>query len=551
MDPTIKDVARLAGVSTKTVSNVINNNSGRYSGETHARVLDAIQKLNYRPNRAAQYMRSGVIGILAFAIPDIGNPYFSEIAREIIDAAKEQGYTVLIEHTAGLAENERLLLGGARSHAVDGVILDPVEMTEDEIYRANTAIPIVMLGERATGKFYDHVMIDNVAAARLLTEHLLELGHRRIALLPVSDTGRDSLHRMRYQGYLEAHRAAGIQPDPELIVATSYPTLLTHLSGMTGIEQLLARGPLPDAVFCLNDLTAFGVMKILSQRGYRVPEDIAVVGFDDIAQSYFMSPALTTIAPDKKAIGRYSRVAFDGSHSGSAYRTAGDVHARLQTHCPRKYRGANGGQCMKALVLEQPNQLVYQDVPQPVIGPDDVLIQVKATGICGSDIHGMDGSTGRRIPPIIMGHEAAGMIAQVGAEVSGWQVGDRVTFDSTVYCGTCYYCRRGEINLCDNRRVLGVSCAEYRQHGAFAEYVGVPQHILYRLPDTLTFTQAAMVEPVSIAVHAVERTPLALNDTAVVVGAGMIGLLVVQALRAAGCGQIIAVDLDPGRLALA
>jgi DNA-binding LacI/PurR family transcriptional regulator len=304
MDPTIKDVARLAGVSTKTVSNVINNNSGRYSGETRDRVLDAIKKLNYRPNRAAQYMRSGVIGILAFAIPDIGNPYFSEIAREIIDAAKEQGYTVLIEHTAGLAENERLLLGGARSHAVDGVILDPVEMTEDEIYRANTAIPIVMLGERVIGKFYDHVMIDNVAAARLLTEHLLKLGHRRIAILPVSDTGRDSLHRMRYQGYLEALRAAGIQPDPELIVATSYPMLLTHQSGMAGMEYLLARGPLPDAVFCLNDLAAFGAMKVLSQHGCRVPEDIAVAGFDDIAQSYFMSPALTTIAPDKKAIGR-------------------------------------------------------------------------------------------------------------------------------------------------------------------------------------------------------------------------------------------------------
>lgn len=248
MKPTIKDVAKLAGVSVQTVSNVINNNTERFSAETRARVLDAIAKLNYQPNRAAQYMRSGVIGILALAIPDIGNPYFAEIAREIIDAAKERGYTVLIEHTAGQAENEHLLLGGSRAQLVDGVILDPVAITEDEIRRANVSTPIVMLGERVTGQYYDHVMIDNVAAARLLTEHLLELGHRRIAILPVAEDSRNSLHRMRYQGYLEALQAAGIRPDPDLIVSTLWPVLLTHHSGMTAMQELLARGELPDAV---------------------------------------------------------------------------------------------------------------------------------------------------------------------------------------------------------------------------------------------------------------------------------------------------------------
>jgi L-iditol 2-dehydrogenase len=206
---------------------------------------------------------------------------------------------------------------------------------------------------------------------------------------------------------------------------------------------------------------------------------------------------------------------------------------------------------MKALVLTEYNHCEYTDVPEPRIEPDQVLVQVQACGICGSDIHGMDGSTGRRIPPLIMGHEAAGIITEVGNGVAGWRPGDRITFDSTVYCGTCYFCRRGLINLCDNRRVLGVSCQEYRQHGAFAEYVAIPQHILYRLPQTTSFERAAMVEAVSIAFHAARRTPLTLNDTAVVVGAGMIGLLVVQSLRAAGCGQIIAVDLDDRRLDLA
>jgi L-iditol 2-dehydrogenase len=206
---------------------------------------------------------------------------------------------------------------------------------------------------------------------------------------------------------------------------------------------------------------------------------------------------------------------------------------------------------MKALVLEEYNQLAYKDMPEPEIGPADVLIDVEACGICGSDVHGLDGSTGRRIPPLIMGHEAAGVIVALGRDVTGWQTGDRATFDSTIYCGKCHFCRRGEINLCDNRRVLGVSCDEYRQHGAFAEYVSVPQHIVYRLPEGVSFEQAAMVEAVSVAFHAIERTPIALNDTAVVIGAGMIGLLVVQSLRLAGCGHIIAVDLDTGRLELA
>ncbi|GAH48157.1 unnamed protein product, partial [marine sediment metagenome] len=184
-------------------------------------------------------------------------------------------------------------------------------------------------------------------------------------------------------------------------------------------------------------------------------------------------------------------------------------------------------------------------------GEEEVLIQVKACGICGSDVHGMDGSTRRRRPPIIMGHEASGVIAKLGSGVSGWKKGERVTFDSTVYCGTCWYCRRGEINLCDNRRVLGVSCDEYHRHGAFAEYVAVPARILYKLPENISFEQATMVETLSIAVHAVNRTPITLNDTALAVGAGNIGLLVIQALKVSSCGLIIAADIDQNKLELA
>jgi L-iditol 2-dehydrogenase len=206
---------------------------------------------------------------------------------------------------------------------------------------------------------------------------------------------------------------------------------------------------------------------------------------------------------------------------------------------------------MKALLLTAPSQLELVDFPTPQPAADEVLVRVRACGICGSDIHGWDGSSGRRRPPLIMGHEAAGEIAALGPGVAGWRVGERVTFDSTISCGQCAYCRDGKINLCESRRVLGVAPAEYRQHGAFAEYVALPARILYRLPDGLTFAQAAMVEPVAVAIHAVQRVRVAPADTAVVVGSGMIGLLVVQALRWAGARRVIAVDLEPQRLALA
>ena len=206
---------------------------------------------------------------------------------------------------------------------------------------------------------------------------------------------------------------------------------------------------------------------------------------------------------------------------------------------------------MKALLLKNYKELDVVDFPAPAVGPDDVLVRVKACGICGSDVHGFDGSSGRRIPPLVVGHEAAGVVAATGADVKKFQDGDRVTFDSTVSCGKCFYCNRGEINLCDNRQVLGVSCADYRRHGAFAEYVVVPQNIVYKLPVSLAFEHAALIEAVSVAVHAVNITPVKLGDTAIVVGTGMIGLLVVQAIRLAGCSRVIAVDLDDAKLEVA
>ncbi len=191
------------------------------------------------------------------------------------------------------------------------------------------------------------------------------------------------------------------------------------------------------------------------------------------------------------------------------------------------------------------------EVPTPTAGVGEVLIRVGACGICGSDVHGYDGSSGRRIPPIVMGHEAAGRIAAVGAGLTGLAEGDRVTFDSTIYCGACGFCKRGEVNLCEHRQVLGVSCGDYRRAGAFAEFVTVPARVVYKLPDTIAFAEAAMLEAVAVAIHGVSLAKITVDSTALVVGAGTIGVLTLQALRAAGCKRVFVSDVDATRLKLA
>jgi L-iditol 2-dehydrogenase len=203
---------------------------------------------------------------------------------------------------------------------------------------------------------------------------------------------------------------------------------------------------------------------------------------------------------------------------------------------------------MKALVLEEYKKLVYKDVPDPVINDNEVLVKVQACGICGSDVHGFDGSTGRRIPPIIMGHEASGVIVQTGENVINWKSGDRVTFDSTVYRLEDWYTLEGMYNLSDNREVLGVSPGPYRRHGAFAEYIAIPQHILYRIPDNVTFEQAAMVEAVAVALHSINIAGIKTGDKCAVIGAGMIGTFILKLLGIAGASKVIAIDVDNDKL---
>jgi L-iditol 2-dehydrogenase len=206
---------------------------------------------------------------------------------------------------------------------------------------------------------------------------------------------------------------------------------------------------------------------------------------------------------------------------------------------------------MKALVHTAPLHFDFRDVPQPQPTEDEILVRVKACGICGSDVHGYTGSTGRRIPRIIMGHEAAGVVEAVGRDAKDVAVGDRVTFDSTVYCNQCTACRQGRVNLCQDRKVLGVSTPIFRRDGAMAEYVVVPWWIIHRLPDAVSFEEAATIEPAAVSLHAARITPMDVNDVVAVIGAGQIGLFAMQAARVKGAGKIIALDVKEDRLALA
>ena len=204
---------------------------------------------------------------------------------------------------------------------------------------------------------------------------------------------------------------------------------------------------------------------------------------------------------------------------------------------------------MKALLLTAASRLELADLDLPAVGVGEVRIRIAACGICGSDVHGYTGATGRRIPPLVMGHEAAGTVDTLGAGVADLAPGDRVVLDSTVFCGACAHCRADAENLCTRREVLGVSCGQYRRHGCFAEFVTVPRRVVHPIPDALDFVSAALLEPLTIALHAVRLGQAGpATRSAVVVGAGTIGLAVVAALVAQGVPRIAAIDLDEGRL---
>jgi DNA-binding LacI/PurR family transcriptional regulator len=301
--PGLKDVAARAGVSIKTVSNVVNGYV-HVAPDTRARVQAAIEALGYVPNMAARQLRSGRSGVIALAVPELQSPYFAEIAGLIVQAAERRSWTVLIDQTDGQAERERNLLTGLRRHAIDGLIFSPLAVAGEElVHRDGT--PMVLLGERIWHGPADHVAIDNTAAAADATRHLIAQGRRRIAAIGAQDGPSAVTARQRLAGHRAALAEAGLPADPALEMSVDS---FHRSDGAAAMARLLDAGEPPDAVFCFNDLLALGAIRTLLKRGIAVPGQVAVIGFDDIEDGRFSTPTLSTVAPDA---GRIAQLAVD------------------------------------------------------------------------------------------------------------------------------------------------------------------------------------------------------------------------------------------------
>ncbi|WP_030490275.1 LacI family DNA-binding transcriptional regulator [Micromonospora chokoriensis] len=299
MGVNLKDIAQRAGVSLATVSNVVNGY--RPVGErTRQRVQQAIDELGYSPNLGARHLRRGRTGLIALAVPELTNPYFAELAEIAIAEAAGLGYTLVMENTAADRETELALLAGSRRHIIDGLILSPVRIGREEVLARTSGGPLVLIGEGVHDVPHDHIAIDNVAASQAAIQHLVEIGRRRIAFIGAAGGDRQSAH-LRMRGYRDALASYSLPFRSELVARTDE---FSRLEGMRTMRDLLALDDPPDAVFAYNDLIAIGAFRALAEAGCRVPEDVAVVGIDDIEEGRFSSPTLTTIAPDKEEIGR-------------------------------------------------------------------------------------------------------------------------------------------------------------------------------------------------------------------------------------------------------
>lgn len=294
----LRDVALAAGVSVKTVSNVVNG-TARVADATRDRVQQAIDALGYHPNMMARRLRTGRSGVIALAFPELPNPYFAELAIEVIASARRHGCTVLMDDTAGDAAAELRIASGLGDPMIDGVILSPLGLDQNELASRDRQIPLVLLGEADYGLVCDHVHIDNISAARDATQHLIDQGYRRIGAIGWQDPSPRATAQQRQLGYSEALRGAGLSVEQAL-----FPPVRGYArpDGAAAMRKLLKLPDLPDAVFCFNDMMALGAMRAIHEAGLRVPQDIAIVGFDDVEDGEYSIPSLTTIAPDKTKI---------------------------------------------------------------------------------------------------------------------------------------------------------------------------------------------------------------------------------------------------------
>jgi DNA-binding LacI/PurR family transcriptional regulator len=294
----LKDVAAVAGVSVRTVSNVVSG-SVAVAEETRARVQAALDELGYRPNLAARNLRAGRTGLIGLAIPELHSPYFSELAGLLVDAAQQRSWTVVIDQTFGDPEAERRLLEDSGGRLVDGLIISPWSVSPEELALRARDVPVVLLGEQDPNGAADRVAVDNVLAADQATTHLIETGRRRIAAIGLQPHLRNGTARQRLDGYHNALRRAGLTPDPALEKAVA---ALHRRDGAEAMAALLESGTRPDAVFAFSDELALGALHVAWENGLSIPDDLAVVGFDDVEDARYSNPPLTTVVPDKRQI---------------------------------------------------------------------------------------------------------------------------------------------------------------------------------------------------------------------------------------------------------
>jgi len=317
--PGLREVAQLAGVSVKTASNVL----GGYANVTREKtdlVKKAAKELGYRPNLGARSLRSGRTGLIGLAVPNLRIPYFAEIAHSVIEAAAVYKWTILIDQTDGVFEREKEVISGIRPHLIDGLIYSPIQLSGEELVNTAENLPIVLIGENGQQKKFDYVSIDNVRAAKDATNHLITvLKRKRIAVIGKDASPHRSTGRVRIKGYKEALKENKISVDNSLILSV---TDLTHIEGYLAAKSLIAHEIKFDALFCFNDLMAVGAMKLLSEVGLRVPEDVAVIGFDDTDEGNFHTPSITSVSPDKDTIAKIAVTLLndriDGNFTGPA-----------------------------------------------------------------------------------------------------------------------------------------------------------------------------------------------------------------------------------------
>lgn len=295
------DVARLAGVSIKTVSNVINDYP-HVRDVTRNRVLDAIGKLDYRPNLAARGLRSGRTGFISLVIPAVRENYFAELAHAVIGQAERHGLWVMIEQTGGDRNAElQAVSGSGRPHFVDGILFNPVGLQPSDVSSFDRTVPMVLLGERIFGGPTDHVAIENISAARAAVRHLVQRGRRRIAVVGASLEGMEEVGSagLRLQGYCQALEEDGIPLDPALVRPSA---AWNREAGALAVTRMVEEGVDFDAVFTLNDTLGLGALRALASAGISVPQDVALIGFDNIDETRYSVPSMTTVDPGRSSI---------------------------------------------------------------------------------------------------------------------------------------------------------------------------------------------------------------------------------------------------------